>query len=125
MFISFSSYFRIQSCNILASHVNDGGHLSVSVCLLLKDDSRTFHLILLKVMCGCIPWWAGRKKGDFTVFHLWFSLLPTKSQFGLMILLLIFTHLFIHSITLPFNKYLSFVHQVPGAILSFGDTTVN
>ena len=69
LFISFS-YFRIQSCNILASRVNDGGHLGVSVCLLLKDNSRIFHLILLKVMSACIPRWAGRKKGDFTVFHL-------------------------------------------------------
>ena len=69
LFISFS-YFRIQSCNILANRVNDGGHLGVSVCLLLKDNSRIFHLILLKVMSACIPWWAGRKKGDFTVFHL-------------------------------------------------------
>lgn len=126
LFISFSSSFKIQSCNILASCVNDGGHLGVSVCHLLKDDSRIFHPVLLKVLSACIPWWAGRKKGDFTVFHLWFcSLLPIKSQFGLMILPLIFSHLFIHSTTLPFNKYLSFVHQVPGAILGFGDKTVN
>lgn len=47
--------------------MNDGGHLSVSVCLLLKDDSRTFHLILLKVMSGCIPWWAGRKRGFHSI----------------------------------------------------------
>lgn len=70
----------------------------------------------------------GRKeKGGFhSISLVWFcSLLPTKSQFGLMILPLIFSHLFIHSTTLPFNKYLSFVHQVPGAILGFGDKTVN
>lgn len=42
-----------------------------------------------------------------------------------MILFLIFTHLFIHSASLPFNKYLTFVHQVPGAILGFGSRTVN
>ena len=72
-------------------------HLGVSVCLLLKDNVRTCPLFL----SGCIRWWAGRGKGNFTLFPSWFcSPLPTKHQFGLMILFHVFTHLFVQSVSL-------------------------
>ena len=106
--------------------MDDSGHLGVSICLLWKDDARTFHLILLKVISDCIPWWQEGKRVISHYFTCGFALpfLPRVSLAWWFSSLYLPICSFIQPVCL-FNKYLTFVHQVPGAILGFGSRTVN